>query len=103
MPRGNGTGPMGTGAMTGRTAGLCAGSAMPGYANQGQGRGAGCRRGQRRRSHAAGVPGVMGSGGNVAPYQEPGQGRGKYNLKNKADALQAELNLLRTRLDEIEP
>ena len=41
MPRGEGTGPMGMGAMTGRAAGFCAGSGMAGYANKGQGRGAG--------------------------------------------------------------
>lgn len=33
MPRGDGTGPMGMGSMTGRKAGYCAGSSMPGYAN----------------------------------------------------------------------
>jgi len=95
---------MGMGAMTGRAAGFCAGTAMPGYANQGQGRGAGgCRRGQRNRFHATGGPGRMWSGWNVAPDQEPGQETQKYNLKNKADALQAELNQLRTRLEEIAP
>jgi len=33
MPRADGTGPMGMGAMTGRAAGYCAGSRVPGYAN----------------------------------------------------------------------
>jgi len=33
MPRGDGTGPMGMGPMTGRGAGFCAGFAVPGYAN----------------------------------------------------------------------
>ncbi len=33
MPRGDGTGPMGMGPMTGRGAGYCAGYAAPGYAN----------------------------------------------------------------------
>jgi len=104
MPRGEGTGPMGMGAMTGRAAGFCTGSGIAGYANKGQGRGAGgCRRGQRHRYHAAGGTGRMRSGGNAAPYQGPGQEREKYSLSNKADALQAELNRIRTRLDEIEP
>jgi len=101
MPGGNGTGPMGTGAMTGRAAGLCAGSAMPGYGNKRQGRG--CRRGHRYQFYATGVPGRMWSGRNVAPDKEPAQGEEKNNLRNKADALQTELNLLRSRLDEIEP
>lgn len=33
MPRGDGTGPMGQGAMTGRAAGFCAGYSVPGCAN----------------------------------------------------------------------
>jgi hypothetical protein len=33
MPRGDGTGPMGMGQMTGRGAGYCAGFTAPGYAN----------------------------------------------------------------------
>jgi len=34
MPAGNGTGPMGQGPMTGRSAGFCAGFGVPGYANR---------------------------------------------------------------------
>ncbi|MCK4547155.1 MAG: DUF5320 domain-containing protein [Candidatus Eisenbacteria sp.] len=37
MPRGNGTGPMGMGPMTGRAAGYCAGFGVPGYMNWGGG------------------------------------------------------------------
>ncbi len=33
MPRGDGTGPIGLGPMTGRGAGYCAGFAVPGFAN----------------------------------------------------------------------
>ena len=55
MPRGDGTGPMGMGSMTGRSAGYCAGSSMPGYANPkgvgcGFGRGTGFGRGLGRGS-----------------------------------------------------
>lgn len=47
MPRGNGSGPMGMGPMTGRAAGRCAGYSMPGYMNQVPGRqGIGMRRGR---------------------------------------------------------
>ena len=35
MPRGDGTGPTGTGPRTGRGAGYCAGNATAGYGNQG--------------------------------------------------------------------
>lgn len=41
MPRGNGTGPMGMGAMTGRGAGYCAGNNVPGFMNSVAGRGFG--------------------------------------------------------------
>lgn len=39
MPRGDGTGPNGAGAMTGRGMGYCAGFNAPGFANAGAGRG----------------------------------------------------------------
>ena len=46
MPRGDGTGPMGMGPMTGRGAGICAGSAVLGSINaSGMFGGFGCRRG----------------------------------------------------------
>jgi len=41
MPGGDGTGPAGSGPMTGRSAGLCAGYPMPGYMNPIGGRGYG--------------------------------------------------------------
>lgn len=41
MPRGDRTGPRGMGPMTGRAAGYCAGSSVPGYANPGPGMGTG--------------------------------------------------------------
>jgi hypothetical protein len=50
MPRGDGTGPMGMGQMTGRATGYCAGYAMPGFMNPtlGRGRGMGYGRGAGR-------------------------------------------------------
>lgn len=39
MPRGDRTGPMGLGPMTGRAAGFCSGSGVPGYMNPVGGRG----------------------------------------------------------------
>jgi len=41
MPRGDGTGPMGAGAMTGRAGGYCAGTGVPDFANTFAGRGFG--------------------------------------------------------------
>ncbi len=46
MPRGDGTGPMGMGPMTGRAAGYCAGYPAPGFMNPIQGRGFGFGRGR---------------------------------------------------------
>ena len=49
MPRGDGTGPMGQGPMTGRVAGYCAGYGVPGYMNPyvgGRGPGYGFGRGR---------------------------------------------------------
>jgi len=41
MPRGDGTGPLGLGPMTGRAAGYCAGYPVPGFMNPIPGRGLG--------------------------------------------------------------
>ncbi|MDD4981107.1 MAG: DUF5320 domain-containing protein [Candidatus Omnitrophica bacterium] len=67
MPRGDGTGPMGLGMMTGRAAGFCAGYNTPGFMNSipgrgyfGKGRGCfSCAGGMGRRNwyYATGLPG----------------------------------------------
>lgn len=59
MPRGDGTGPMGMGPITGRGAGFCAGFAVPGYMNPGMGCGMGFGRGRgfRRMFYLTGMPG----------------------------------------------
>jgi len=68
MPGGDGTGPMGMGAMTGRAAGYCAGFGTPGFANPipgrgvwGRGRGGGGW-GRRNWFNATGLPGWMRAG-----------------------------------------
>jgi len=75
MPRGDGTGPMGMGPMTGRAAGYCAGSGVPGYMNagpvcgygRGLGRGFGLSYGRR---WGRGFPG-RGFGRRAAWYGMP--------------------------------
>lgn len=61
MPRGDRTGPVGEGPMTGRGAGFCASFGPPGFANPGVrgGRafGMGRRKGFRHMYHATGLPG----------------------------------------------
>jgi len=118
MPRGDGTGPMGMGAMTGRASGFCAVSEVPGYANPvpergfgmgfGRGRGTwgrgfgGGGRGWRNMFSATGLPGRMRFGGYTVSYRKPDPEMEKQALKNEAEALQTELNFIKKRLGEIE-
>jgi len=99
--------------MTGRGAGYCGGSGIPGYANTGlgqgfgggrgfSGRGFGGGRGWRHRFYATGLPGRVRFGGYNAPYMTPDPKMEKQELKSQADALQAELDLIKKRLSEIE-
>ncbi len=119
MPRGDRTGPTGMGPMTGRAAGYCSGSGMPGYMNPvpGRGYGMGFGRGRsfggrgfgwRNMFYATGQPGWARFGGNYPaqnysfPYQQPDADQEKEFLKNQAEALKSELDSIAKRLDEIE-
>lgn len=115
MPRGDQTGPMGMGPMTGRAAGLCAGYAVPGYLNSaprcGEGRkfqragGFGGRGGGgfgfRNRFFATGLDGRSRFGGQAGVFAQTDPDREKQALKNQADALSAELEAIKKRLDEL--
>jgi len=112
------------GAMSGRAAGYCAGFGMPGFANPafgrgygmgiGRGRGAGNRgfgtggRGWRHWYYASGLPGWRRFGGYAAPagypapYATSDPEREKQALKSQAEALQSELDFIKTRLAEVE-
>jgi len=119
MPRGNGTGPMGMGAMTGRGMGFCAGYDRPGYTNMipgggtwsSFGRGCGFRnggRGWRQGFAAAGRPGWRHFGdygapyGNWGPYSQDDPEMEKEALKTQANFLQSELDQIKKRLEDIE-
>jgi hypothetical protein len=116
MPRGDRTGPMGMGPMTGRAAGYCAGSDMPGYATPGPGMGlgrgwgAGGRafggfgggRGWRNWFYATGQPGWMSFGARGVPYQGLNPEMEKPALKSHARVLQSELDFIKKRLSELE-
>jgi len=120
MPRGDGTGPRGMGRMTGRGAGFCAGYDMLGFANQfagrgfgmGSGRGAGIfsgggGRGWRNCFYATGLPGWARCGGYgyagfPAPGMRPDPVMEKQSLKARADALEAELEMIKERLCAME-
>ena len=118
MARGDRTGPMGTGAMTGRAAGYCAGFGLPGYMNPGAGRGVGMGfgygrgfggrgfggggRGWRHRFFATGLPGWTRFGGYAASEVTPEPEMEMQALKNQAKALQSELESIQKRISEIE-
>lgn len=113
MPRGDQTGPMGLGPMTGRAAGLCAGYTAPGCLNSiprcGEGRyfqrGVGFGRrggfGFRNRFFATGIPGRAWFNASAGAFTQADPDREKQALKNQADALSAELEAIKKRLDEL--
>lgn len=119
MPGGDRTGPQGMGPMTGRAAGYCADDTTPGYANPGFGRGygagggrgygAGGGRGRRNMYYATGLPGWARGEEFADPYVVPGPAYTgadpsiqKQALEDQADALQAELDLVKKRLSDLE-
>lgn len=119
MPRGDRTGPMGMGSMTGRGAGFCSGNTVPGYMNPGygsgfwgQGRGGGRGRG-RGWGNWFGRPGLPGwqsvdpsvygpayayppSAPNLTREQEIG------TLKGEAEYLGNALEDVKKRIEELE-
>ena len=114
MPRGDGTGPMGMGQMSGRAGGSCAGNETPGYANAALRRGSGMGRGRgrglagrggggfgwRHWFYATGLPGMARFG--AAMFQKSDPNAEKQALRCQADDLQSELDLIKKRLDEME-
>ena len=113
MPRGDGTGPMGLGPMTGRAAGFCAGNFVPGYANpafgrgyfgrgRGGGFGGGGGRGRRNWYYATGLTGLqrapmgMPAYGGAYPYES------EITPKQEADILKNEASMLKKQLDDIQ-
>ncbi len=121
MPRGDRTGPAGAGPMTGRGAGYCTGHGMPGYMNPVPGRGFGGRgagpglgrgggrrgggfggRGWRHRYYATGLPGWMRCGMPAPVPGMPPAGQEKEMLRQQAEALRSEIDLINKRLSELE-
>jgi len=104
MPRGDGTGPMGMGSMTGRGAGYCAGFGQPGYATPGPGRGIafgrGCGRGFGRGFgwRAWGYRGAVapGAGAYAGPW-----GARQVTREEELDYLRSQAGMLKDELDAI--
>ncbi len=116
MPAGDRTGPAGMGPMTGRGAGYCAGSTVPGYQNQpggfGRGgRGAGGGRGRRNWQNTTGLPGWQGAGAGMPAFggQAYPQSAVEQNrelelqaLKNQAAGLEDSLREIVGRIEQLE-
>jgi hypothetical protein len=113
MPAGDGTGPNGTGPMTGRAAGFCAGYPVAGFANRGGGRAfgrgrGGGGRGRRNRFFATGMPGWQRAAAGAAPFEPGPYGAAMDHeqqlgeLKNQAEYLEGTLGDIRRRIEEFE-
>ncbi|HHX24801.1 MAG: DUF5320 domain-containing protein [Tepidanaerobacteraceae bacterium] len=108
MPRGDRTGPVGYGPMTGRGAGFCAGFPVPGYFNsvcrgfRGRGRGFGFYgRGQgfRHQFYTTGMPFWV---RDVYPVQPVVDYYQEYSKESEINALSQEAKFLKQELKAIE-
>ncbi len=103
MPRGDRTGPMSAGPMTGRRAGYCAGYGVPGFNNAAaswQGLGFGFRgggRGWRNMFYATGLPGWQRFSFTPTAPQEEAE-----SLKAQAYWLKNQLDAIDKRIEELE-
>lgn len=112
MPRGDGTGPMGLGPMTGRAAGFCAGFSTPGYANPvagrgyfGQGRafyGRGGGRGWRNWFYATGLPGWQRASIGMPAFGGVYAGPTEINARQELDMLNNQAEILKKELENIQ-
>lgn len=106
MPRGDRTGPEGMGSMTGRGAGFCSESGMPGFMNgyPGYGRGRGLRSGGgfgRGFGRGAGM-GFRFGAYPYAPARPYSPETEQTDLERQASILEGELNAIRSRLSDLE-
>ena len=104
MPRGDGTGPMGMGPMTGRAAGYCAGYAAPGFVNPG-GRGLGMARG-RGGGFGMGMAWRRGRGGGFARGRfvtplSPAAYAAAPSREDELDMLRSQADWLKEQIDAI--
>ena len=113
MPRGDGTGPMGLGPMTGRGAGYCAGYPVPGFMNpaaggwgrgfgRGMGRGWGRGMGWRRGFAGWGAPGFVPYGAAAFAAPTATAKEEAQVLRDQAAGMREALEQINARLAEIE-
>jgi len=114
MPRGDGTGPMGMGPMTGRAAGYCAGYPAPGFVNPAGGRGLGMARG-RGGGFGMGMAWGRGRGGGFGfaprfagpyaapmPFAPPTRDQELEALRSQADWLKDQMDAITKRVAELD-
>lgn len=104
MPRGDGRGPAGTGPMTGRGAGFCSGSSIPGFLNRAASFFGGRNAGGRGRG--CGRNGFFGRGNGFGRGYQAFDQQGfeelndvKY-LKSREEYLEKELSALKQKIKE---
>ena len=107
MPRGDGTGPLGFGPMTGRSVGFCAGFGVPGYLNPmgirygfDFGRGRGFRRTYRRAPFPVYLYQYYGY--PAYPAADITEQDEKEALKMQAKYLEKQLQQIKKRLSELD-
>ena len=105
MPGGDGTGPLGMGSMTGRGAGYCAGTDIPGSANMIPDRGRGMG-GGRGRGFGRGLCwlGAIAAGGLLARtlFGAASKADEKAVLTEQAKTMEGALANIKQRLEEME-
>ncbi|AQQ10008.1 hypothetical protein L21SP3_01830 [Sedimentisphaera cyanobacteriorum] len=103
MPRGDRTGPAGLGPMTGRAAGYCTGSPVPGFMN---GFGFGFRGGGRGLGRGFGRGFGFGRGAQQAPpygaYNAPAYGQPQLDSETEKQVLEDNLSQLKEQMSQIE-
>ncbi len=109
MPRGDGTGPMGMGPMTGRAAGYCAGYSVPGFMNPYGGRFGGGFGWGRGRGWGWGIGAYTGGVPyGAVPYRTVPYGsyysseQEMQYLQNQAKFLNDQLEQIQKRISELE-
>lgn len=113
MPRGDRTGPMGQGPMTGRRMGYCTGYDVPGYANApGRGMGfgggggwGGGGRGHRNMFYATGLYGWQRAGAYPPVPSAPvtvNREEELEALKRQSDYFGSQLDAIRKRIEELQ-
>ena len=104
MPRGDGTGPMGLGPMTGRGTGYCAGYSYPGFINPGFRRGYsgwGRERGWRNWYQTTRIPNQERATYGLPFSEQPDQKEEKEMLDKELESLKEEIILIKKRLQDL--